>query len=283
DMLHLTVHGPWFLTIYWEVPLLAMISEIYFEDKWCEKLEKDGLKRLDDKIKINNSVPFKFADFGTRRRFSGRWQRQVVGQLKNHCANFVGTSNVMFAKEFGLTPIGTMAHELFMVGEAIYPLRDFQKNILKVWLDEYEGQLNTALTDTIGIVVFLKDFNLHLSNAYSKLRHDSGDPFTFANKILQHYKKIGIDPTTKGIVFSDGLNFDLASKLHKAYNDKINVSMGIGTNLTHDFDGIIPLQIVIKIVECNGRPVAKISDSPGKGMCRDDEYVKYLKKVFKVV
>lgn len=290
NTLHFTIHGPWFLTVFFEVPMLAIINEIYFDDidklsgTWLgwEDFYRDGRRKLYDKIDLANKVGFPFVDFGTRRRHSRNWQSEVVGTLKDNATNFVGTSNVYLAKKYDLKPIGTQAHEIFQVAQAVYPIRDFQKNMLQAWLDEYRGQLGIALTDIIGIDDFLKDFDLYLAKAYNGIRHDSGSPYEFADKIISHYEKLGIDPKTKILVFSDGLNFNKCSGLYNTYKNKINVNFGIGTNLTNNFDGLIPLQIVIKIVECNGQDVAKISDSPGKNMCENLEYVAYLKKVFGV-
>jgi len=288
--LKISVEGPWFLTVYWEVPLLAIISEVYFKGM-DEKLSTNGWEsfyykgkvKLSEKIDIANDVGFPFADFGTRRRFSSYWHREVIEQLKKHSSTFIGTSNVMLAKEFNIKPIGTMAHEFLQVGQALdVPLIDSQKRMLQAWVDEYRGDLGIALTDVIGIDAFLKDFDLYFAKLYDGLRHDSGEPSLWAGMVIQHYVDLGIDPRTKSLVFSDGLDFEKAAKLYKAYKSMAKVSFGIGTNLTNDLDGIIPLQIVMKIVKCNGRPVAKISDSPGKGMCKDDEYVAYLKKVFGV-
>jgi nicotinate phosphoribosyltransferase len=279
--LQIKVKGPWFLTILFEVPLLAMVNEIYFEELKTPELFFNGGEKIHNKIKYANKTGFSFADFGTRRRFSNEWQETIIQILKGDAHNFVGTSNVYFAKKYGLKPIGTMAHELMQVGQAIdVPLVDSQKRMLQAWVDEYRGNLGIALTDVIGIDAFLKDFDLYFAKLYDGVRHDSGSPFEWADKVIAHYEKLGIDPKTKTLVFSDGLNFVKCAVLYKAYSNKINVSFGIGTNLTNSFGGITPLQIVMKIVECNGRPVAKISDSPGKGMCRDDEYVSYLKKVF---
>lgn len=285
--LQLQVKGPWFLTVYWEVPLLAIISEIYLEsdDEHTTHLRHvEACARLDNKLLDHENCPFYFADFGTRRRYSAAWQKRVVRHCKEEAgSSFVGTSNIMLAKEYGLKPIGTMAHEFLQVGQALdVPLIDSQKRMLQSWVDEYRGDLGIALTDVIGFDAFLKDFDLYFAKLYDGLRHDSGDPFVWANKAINHYKKLGIDPTTKTLVFSDGLNFEKATNIYKEFSGQTNVSFGIGTNLTNDFEGITPLQIVMKIVECNGRPVAKISDSPGKGMCKDEEYVKYLKKVFGV-
>lgn len=280
--LRIKIKGPWFLTVYWEVPALAIVNEVYFRRHELDgKRQAAGLFALDQKLAINQKTPFSFVDFGTRRRFSRAWHRQIIEYLKKHSPGFAGTSNVMFAKEFNLRPIGTMAHEFFQVGQALdVPLVDSQKRMLQAWVNEYRGDLGIALTDIVGFDAFLKDFDLYFAKLYDGLRHDSGDPFVWANKAIEHYNALGIDPKTKALVFSDGLTFQKAADLHNEFVEQTNVSFGIGTNLTNDLAGVNPLQIVIKIVECNGRPVAKISDSPGKGMCRDPEYVKYLKKVF---
>lgn len=280
--LAITVRGPWFLAVYWEVPVLAIVNEVYFEDKASDDLFENGIKKVIDKVKFSNENPFPFVDFGTRRRFSHGWQDTVVQHLMRS-ESFKGTSNVLFAKNLGLTPIGTMAHEFLQVGQALdVPLIDSQKRMLQSWVDEYRGDLGIALTDVVGFDAFLRDFDMYFAKLYDGLRHDSGEPTTWASKAIQHYVDLGIDPKTKTLVFSDGLDVYKAAEIYKAYNHMINVSFGIGTNLTNDFYDITPLQIVMKIVECNGRPVAKISDSPGKGMCRDTEYVKYLKKVFQI-
>jgi len=283
--LSITVKGPWFLTVYWEVPVLAIANEVYFSDYATDELLENGLKKLIDKIEVAKASRFSFVDFGTRRRFSHDWHDEVIDRLS--CSDLIeqfrGTSNVFFAKNYGLTPIGTMAHEFLQVGQALdVPLIDSQKRMLQAWVDEYRGDLGIALTDVVGFDAFLRDFDLYFAKLYDGLRHDSGDPFWWAAAAIEHYKKLGIDPKTKTLVFSDGLSLEKAKALYDGLNKDINVSFGIGTNLTNDFDGITPLQIVMKIVECNGRPVAKISDSAGKGMCRDEEYVKYLKKVFQI-
>lgn len=280
--LYITVNGPWFLTVFWEVPLLAIVNEVYFENKQTPDTFESGTQKIRDKVAFSIKNPFPFVDFGTRRRFSGAWHESVLKHLM-YSDSFKGTSNVHLAKKLGLTPIGTMAHEFLQVGQALdAPLIDSQKRMLQAWVDEYRGDLGIALTDIVGFDAFLADFDLYFAKLYDGLRHDSGEPTMWASKAIQHYVDLGIDPRTKTLVFSDGLNMQKAADLHKAYSGMINVSFGIGTNLTNDFDTITPLQIVMKIVECNGRPVAKISDSPGKGMCRDPEYIKYLKKVFQI-
>lgn len=281
--LNITIEGPWFLTMYFEVPVLAIVNEIYFANKACNELYKNGMHKLVDKTKLANDVGFSFADFGTRRRFSGQWQYEVVGHLAQNAKGFVGTSNVLLAKEFGVKPIGTMAHEFFQIFQAAnVRLLDSQKAALQSWADEYRGNLGIALTDIINMNAFLRDFDLYFAKLFNGLRHDSGNAFIWADKAIKHYDSLGINPSTKTLVFSDGLDIEKATNLHRAYKDKINVSFGIGTNLTNNFDDISPLQIVMKIIKVDGKPVAKISDSSGKSMCDDKEYVSYLKKVFNV-
>lgn len=282
--LNIEIEGPWLHTILFEVPVLAIVSEVASADinpyPSIANI-KDPLRR---KIALaNEHGSLRFADFGTRRRYSYDAQKLVIRTLKEECLQgFVGTSNVMFAYIEGLLPIGTMAHEWIQAHQALgVRLVDSQKAALEAWVQEYRGDLGIALTDTIGIDAFLQDFDLYFAKLYDGVRHDSGDPFTFGYKVIHHYIYLNIDPKTKTIVFSDGLTFEEMIRLHDTFAHQIGVSFGIGTNLTNDVGENKPLSIVIKMVECNGLPVAKISDSPGKGMCEDEGYVAYLKSVFK--
>lgn len=280
--LHIRINGPWLHTILFEVPILAIVSEVYsrgqnqnfdyFRQRTLEKAES---------IKLLKDDGFKFADFGTRRRHSLEAQRTALDVFKHWCPdNLVGTSNVMLAKEFGITPIGTMAHEWLQAHQALgYRISDSQKAAFENWAKEYRGDLGIALSDVIGLDAFLLDFDMYFAKLFDGVRQDSGDPDTFAMKMIQHYEKMRIDPRTKTIVFSDGLDFKKAVELWQRYRDKIRISFGIGTYLTNDF-GFKPLQIVLKMVECNDQPVAKLSDSPEKGMCNDKGYVEYITKVF---
>jgi nicotinate phosphoribosyltransferase len=196
---------------------------------------------------------------------------------------FSGTSNVNWARLYGISPIGTMAHEWIQAGQAVgVRLVDSQKYMLQKWVDEYRGDLGIALTDTIGMDAFLRDFDKYFAKLYDGVRHDSGDPFEFARRFIDHYRNFGIDPRTKTLVFSDGLTFEKAVAIHKAFSGVINVSFGIGTNLTNDFPGVTPLSIVMKMQRCNGQPVAKISDEPEKAQCQDPNYLAYLKSVFNI-
>lgn len=284
--MQIKIAGPWFLTILFEVPVLAIVNEIYFKAQIPEPDYEGAMQMLNQKIEYAYSLgeSYKFADFGTRRRFSFDWQRRLIGHLvksKINGRNFVGTSNVLFAKEFGIKPIGTMAHEFIQAGQALdVRLVDSQKYMLQCWVDEYRGDLGIALSDTLGIDVFLKDFDKYFAKLYDGVRQDSGDPYEACEKIIEHYRKMNIDPKSKVVIFSDGLDFKQAESLLKEFGDRINVSFGIGTNLTNDFPNAEPIQIVIKMVRCNHQPVAKISDTPEKGMCDDLQYLDYLKRVF---
>lgn len=287
--LHIEVSGPWYLTIPFEVPVLAIVNEVYFQHTQpdtiggMERARYEAQIALDNKRHVAKLQGFPFADFGTRRRYSREWQKHVIGTFQS-LPNFTGTSNVYFARHFGIQPIGTMAHEFMMVGQARedVPVRNSQKAMLQSWVDEYRGDLGIALTDTVGIDAFLADFDLYFAKLYDGLRHDSGDPLEWGEKVIAHYEALRIDPSTKILVFSDGLDVHKALEIYTRFKDRAKVSFGIGTNLTNDFEGLTPLQIVMKLIEVNGRPVAKISDSPGKGMCKDEGYLQYLKTVFNI-
>lgn len=283
--LHLYVKGPWYLTILFEVPILAIVNEVYFEHQKINLSThwNNGEKRLREKFFVAQESGFPFADFGTRRRFAKHWQEACISVMSD-LPNFIGTSNVYFAKKYNLKPVGTMAHEYIMVGQGRedVPLKNSQKAMLQSWIDEYRGDLGIALSDTLGIDAFLRDFDLYFAKLYDGLRHDSGDPIGWGKKVIKHYEKLGIDPRTKKLVFSDGLTFEKADYLYRVFKKEAQISFGIGTNLTNDFEDVTPLQIVMKITECNGRPVAKISDSPGKGMCKDPHFLTYLKEVFQI-
>lgn len=288
DNFTLKIQGPFYLTIFFE-QLLSIISEIYNKNNYPNVDYDSGIQNLEKKIKIVKNTPgFIFSDFGTRRRFSHMWHRRVIEYiLKNIDSNtFIGTSNVLFAKEYSIKPIGTQAHEIFMLSQQLgVRVRDSQKYMLQKWVDEYRGSLGIALTDTIGIDAFLKDFDLYFSKLYDGVRHDSGCPYTWASKICKHYKAFKIDPNTKTLVFSDGLDFEKAVAILTYCKETLgttNVSFGIGTNLTNDIPESKPLSIVIKMQKCNGQPVAKISDEPSKAQCQDPEFLSYLKKVFEV-
>ena len=218
-----------------------------------------------------------------RRRFSGVWQREVVSQLKQSVPEyFKGTSNVLLAKDLGLVAIGTMAHEYLQTYQALgVRLRDFQRAALEDWVQEYRGDLGVALTDVVGMDAFLADFDLYFAKLFDGLRHDSGDPIEWGERALAHYAKLRIDPRPKRLVFSDGLDVPTALHIYRHFADRIQLGFGIGTNLSNDV-GLQPLNIVMKLTQANGQSVAKLSDSPGKTLCRNETFLAYLRQVFNV-
>jgi nicotinate phosphoribosyltransferase len=287
--LAIDIRGNWFQTVLFEVPILAIVNEVYFSHVKAaigygrEKL-KEKIDLVRKKERLWSKPHFQFADFGTRRRFSREWQDEIVGTLKEELPrNFIGTSNVLLAKKHDVKYIGTMSHQWIMASQGLNNIRlsESQKFMLDAWVKEYRGDLGIALSDTLGFDAFLRDFDLFFAKLYDGCRHDSGDPYAWCEKLISHYEKLKIDPKTKSAIFSDGLTFPLALDLCDEFSDRIKTSFGIGTHLTND-RGFEPLQIVIKLTKVNDHPVAKISDSEGKGMCEDEEYLKYLKSVFNV-
>ncbi len=268
--LQLEINGPWDRTILWEVPLMAVISELFFthcDTNW----EHDEVAQANALIgKAERLKECTLADFGTRRRRSYDMQDLVVRTLKQHHPKFVGTSNVHLAHKHGTKPIGTMAHEWIMGISALESLRYANRHALNIWSKVFRGDLGIALTDTFGTDAFFEDFDRYLSKLFDGVRHDSGDPLVFARKAISHYKKLGIDPMTKTIVFSDGLNVDTALEIYAALTGQIRMSFGIGTHLTNDYAGSKALNMVIKLWECNGIPVVKLSDVATKQIGNDD-------------
>lgn len=285
DDFALIVTGPWVETILFEVPLLAIISEIYYKINFPQHDLTLARTRLAQKIQYtkDKAPDLKFTDFGTRRRFAKHWQEELIITLKEQLLNqFVGTSNVLFAKKHELAPIGTMAHEYLQACQVLAPsLLESQTFALNTWLLEYPDSLGIALTDTITMDVFLQSFDLKLANRYTGLRQDSGDPFIWGEKALAHYQKLGIDAKTKSLVFSDSLTFERMVKIQDYFKSRAKPFFGIGTNLTND-TGAPPLDIVIKMTQTNHQPVVKISDSPGKIICDDLHYLEQFKKVFQL-
>lgn len=286
--LDIRITGPWREVILWEVPLLAVISEVVHRRRSPQVTTADAVARLRQKLlhfrRISADLDtsrFRLMDFGTRRRFSRQVQFEVVAELQRECPYLIGTSNYQLARERGLPPVGTQAHEWFQAHQQISPvLANSQRAALQTWLDEYPDRLGIALTDCITMDAFLRDFGPAFARAYQGLRHDSGDPVEWGEKAIAHYQQLGIDPLTKTLVFSDSLDFDKAVMLYRHFWQRINLVFGIGTRLTCDIPSIKPLNIVIKLVECNGKPVAKLSDSPGKTMCHDKAFVRALRKAF---
>ncbi len=295
NLLNIDIEGPMIQAMFFEIFVLCLVSELYYQRLVNDSVLAEGQKRLDDKIAWLDTLKksgqfaqegepsFIVADFGTRRRFSRSWQAHVVKSLHQAHPDVVrGTSNVYLAKELGMTPIGTMAHEFLQAFQALdVRLRDSQKAALECWVREYRGDLGIALTDVVGMDAFLRDFDLYFAKLFDGLRHDSGDPYDWGEKAIAHYHKLKIDPKTKSLTFSDGLNLQKAWDLHQHFRGRIKTGFGIGTDLTNDL-GLTRLNIVLKLVKCNGQPVAKLSDSPGKTMIDDDTYLAYLRQVFEI-
>lgn len=285
--LDIRLTGPWREVIMWEVPLLAVISEVVHQHRSPGVTPHMALEHLESKLlqfrEMTADVDlaaFRLIDFGTRRRFSREVQEAIVGRLQRE-PWFVGTSNYDLARRLNVTPMGTQAHEWFQAHQQISPvLASSQRAALQAWLDEYPDQLGIALTDCITMDAFLRDFGAEFARQYQGLRHDSGDPVEWGEKAIAHYQKLGIDPMSKVLVFSDNLDLPKAVELYKHFASRVNLSFGIGTRLTCDIPQVKPLNIVIKLVECNGKPVAKLSDSPGKTICHDKAFVRALRKAF---
>ena len=287
EKLNIIIEGDWHQVMLWEIPLLAIISEVRNQFLYPEKNSSAAETELTKKIQLLNDkkfINFKLIEFGTRRRFSKYLQEYVLRTLTASLPdNLVGTSNYWLAKKYNLPPIGTQAHEWFQGHQALsHKLEDSQKMALNNWLKEYPEKLGVALTDCITMDAFLRDFNLDLAQAYTGLRQDSGDPFMWGEKAIHHYQKLDIDPLSKMLVFSDRLDITKAIDIFTYFEGRAQTSFGIGTNLTCDLTGVEAMNIVIKLTQCNRQPVAKISDSPGKTICRDTAYLSRLKYAFAV-
>lgn len=290
ERLIIVAEGPQVHVMGFEIFVLAIVNELYFRRFDPHALLEEGRKRLAEKIQRlkhfgqekQETFSFDVSDFGLRRRYSAAWHDEVIGTLARQVPEFFkGTSNVYLARKHNLVPIGTMAHEYFQSFQAFgsVRLRDFQKAAMEDWVQEYRGDLGIALTDTVGMQAFLSDFDLYFAKLFDGLRHDSGDPYWWGDLAIQHYKKLRIDPKSKRLVFSDGLTMDSAIELYRYFGSRIQVGFGIGTSLTNDM-GTTPLNIVMKLVSCNGASTAKLSDSAGKTMCDDETFLAYLRQVF---
>ena len=278
--LSIIVRGPLFSAMQFEIYLLEIVNEVYFRMQYdYDRLAASARERLDRKIADFRSgrYNFSFAEFGCRRRLSRAWEDEAISRLSQELPNCVGTSNVWLAMRYNMTPIGTYAHEFVQMYQGIdnIPLAYTNHYAMQDWYNEYQGDNGTALTDTITTDLFLMDFNRAMVNNYTGVRHDSGDPYEWGEKIIRHYQKYGVDPKTKLLLFSDSLDFDRAEALYQYFKDRTKVSFGIGTFVTNDTEAE-PLNIVIKLQYVNGRPVAKLSDSKGKVMCQDENYLQYL-------
>ena len=281
----IVIRGPWLHTILYEIPVLAIVSEVYFRRTQPGADLAEGRRRLREKIALLGGVEpaleFRISDFGTRRRFSLAWHEEIIRTLKTEAPQyFAGTSNVLLAMRHGVTPLGTLAHEYMQACQALGPrLRDAQVFALDKWAQEYRGDLGIALSDTYGTDAFLRDFDVYFCKLFDGARHDSGDPFAWGEKMIEHYRRNRVDPRTKTLIFSDQLSFPLAIEIARRFHGRAKTAFGIGTNLTNDV-GFEPINIVIKMTECNGQPVAKVSDAPGKTVSTDPGYLAYLRQVY---
>ena len=300
--IEVSIKGPWLHTILFEIPVLAIINEVYFRNTQKQPNLAEGRTRLNTKIlelQADGLRELKIADYGTRRRFGKAWHEEVLrtlvtrlgtgggtGKNTSVLGQFAGTSNVLFAMKLGLTPLGTMAHEYLQACQALGPrLRDSQVFGFESWAKEYRGDLGIALSDVYGMSAFLRDFDMYFCKLFDGARHDSGDPFQWGERMLAHYAKNRVDPKTKTLIFSDGLTVPRTIELYQQFRGRCQLAFGIGTNLTNDLGDPPrhePLQIVIKMIRCNGQPVAKLSDTPSKNMCDDEKYLAYLRQVFDI-
>ena len=280
--------GTWLNTSMYEIPVLAIVNEVYFRMAYdYDVLLKQFKRRLDEKVRLLEEDTYRlsdFSEFGLRRRLSAEAQEMAVKAIAEvelpADSHFIGTSNVYLAKKFNLKPVGTMAHEWIMcTGQGNHKHNPAYSNwyALDAWVKEY-GILNgIALTDTITTDCFLRDFQLTYATLFSGVRHDSGDPYEWGDKMIAHYNSLGINPRTKTLLFSDSLDFERATVLYDYFKDKAKVAFGIGTFISNDTDEEA-LNIVMKTTKCNGMDVAKISDVAGKGMCKNPDYVDYLNR-----
>jgi nicotinate phosphoribosyltransferase len=288
--IEISIRGPWLHTILFEIPVLAIVNEVYFRNTQALPDFAEGRRRLDRKIgqlQEPGLQALRIADYGTRRRFSRAWHEEVLRTLADRLGagpqgQFAGTSNVLFAMKLGLTPLGTMAHEYLQACQALGPrLRDSQVFAFESWAKEYRGDLGIALSDVYGMDAFLRDFDMYFCKLFDGARHDSGDPFSWGERLIEHYRSNRVDPHTKTLIFSDALTVPRTIELYRRFSGRCQLAFGIGTNLTNDI-GCEPLQIVVKMVRCNGQPVAKLSDTPSKNMCEDEKYLAYLRQVFDI-
>ena len=279
--------GTWLNTTMYEIPILAIVNEVYFRMAYdYDELLEQFKTRLSQKVEMLEKNKYRLntlSEFGLRRRLSAQAQEiavEALTNLKDMDSKFIGTSNVYLAKKYNLKPIGTMAHEWIMcTGQGNHKHNPAYSNwyALDAWVKEY-GILNgIALTDTITTDCFLRDFQLTYATLFSGVRHDSGDPYEWGEKMIAHYKKLGIDPGTKTLLFSDSLDFEKATQIYDHFKDKVQVAFGIGTFISNDTN-VPALNIVMKTTKCNGMDVAKISDIAGKGMCKNPDYVDYLNR-----
>jgi nicotinate phosphoribosyltransferase len=284
--LHIETTGKWPAVSLWETVVMSEVNELYYQNLMkdlglnVEDVWKEGDRRLDEKIAKLQNTNVKFADFGTRRRFSAAWHSHVVERLSKELPdNFIGTSNPWLAYKFDLTPIGTYAHEMPMAYAALAskegrnPL-DGHTQMMQDWFDRYGVEGSIGLTDTFTSDFFFSDFTPEQAAEWRGLRHDSGDPTEFGERVIQFYKERGIDPKTKTLIFSDGLDIDTILELQETFEGRIDILFGWGTTLMNDL-GLRPNNFVMKATSVNGEPTVKLSDVAGKHTGPADEVSRY--------
>jgi nicotinate phosphoribosyltransferase len=246
---------------------MSEISEIYFRLNNVNSEKSIGyIEGLDQKKFSNLKMHcINNVDFGTRRRYSYNNHDRIIAIAKSYGGSkFIGSSNVEMVIKHDIKAIGTFAHEWVSGVASILGYTHANRNAMELWVQTYKGNLGIALTDTFGLDAFLKDFDMKYAKLFDGVRHDSGDAKTFADRIIAHYESLGIDPNSKTIVFSDGLNQETAIEIKEYVNNRIQCSFGIGTNYTNDLPGVQALNIVIKLFRINNENVIKLSDIPGK-------------------
>ena len=284
--LHIEVSDAMYKVTFYEIPILAIVSELYHRHigdghQTHKELEQAMTPKMEEKVALAASHNLYFADFGMRRRFNALSEQVMIEYMKHHCPTFTGTSTVSLAMKYDLKPIGTMAHECFMFQAAVHTPKEANYEVMERWVEVYDGNLGTVLTDTYTVDAFLRNFSMKLAKLYDGVRHDSGDAMEFGDKIIRKYESYGIDPMSKTIVFSDGLDFQTAAKIKEYFAGRIKVTFGIGTNLTCDIDGVKPMNIVMKLKQCrinDRQPIygcVKLSDVAGKAIGTPEEIANY--------
>lgn len=284
--LHIEVSDAMYKVTFYEIPILAIVSELYHRHigdghQTHKELEQAMTPKMEEKVALAACHNLYFADFGMRRRFNALSEQVMIEYMKLHCPTFTGTSTVSLAMKYNLKPIGTMAHECFMFQAAVHTPKEANYEVMERWVEVYDGNLGTVLTDTYTVDAFLRNFSMKLAKLYDGVRHDSGDAMEFGDRIIRKYESYGIDPMSKTIVFSDGLDFQTAAKIKEYFAGRIKVTFGIGTNLTCDIDGVKPMNIVMKLKQCrinDRQPIygcVKLSDVAGKAIGTPEEIANY--------
>lgn len=275
--LHIEVTDKLYKVTLYEVPILAIVSELYSRAQGVVNVS-EAIDKLDKKINIANENGLKFSEFGTRRRYSAALHELIVQRLKEKCPiNCVGTSNVYFAMKYNMTPIGTFPHEWIMFHGACWGYQEANYLGMRDWVRTYDGNLGIFLMDTYTSKVGLKNMSLKFAKLFDGVRCDSGDEYLIGNEVIKRYKELGIDPTSKTIVFSNALDFEKYLDIHNYFNGRIRISAGIGTNITND-TGLKPANIVMKLSKCRinqnqeWRKCIKISDDLGKQLGDNREF-----------